>query len=114
MQILKKSDSKLLDRSYLEVLIEGKAGSLSRKDAISMVAEEMKVGPEKVGLLGLEQRSGSMDIWGKFFVYGSEGSRDRLHPKHLGVRLLTKEEKEKLKQEKKKAATAAPAPEAKK
>ena len=40
---------------------------------------------------------------GRFHVYDSEESMKRLHHDYLRVRLLTKEEREKLKQEKKKA-----------
>ena len=113
MQIQKKSESKLLGRTLVEVVIEGKAGALSRKEAIAMVAEEMKTPAENVGVVVLAQQSGSRDIWGKFYVYGSADTK-KIHPKHLNERVLTKEEREKLKQERKKAKTPAPAPEAKK
>ncbi len=42
---------------------------------------------------------------GSFGVYGSEEAMRRTHPHHLSVRLMTKEEREKLKQAKKKAKT---------
>jgi len=110
LQVQKKTDSKLLDRTYLEVLFEGKGGKLSRKEAVSIVAEQLKVGPERVGLVVLQARSGTSDVLGKFQVYGSPEAKKKMHPKYLDVRLLTKEEREKLKQERKKAKTAAPAP----
>lgn len=109
MQVQKKTDSRLLDRSYVEVLFEGKSGKLSRKEAVAMVADEMKVEAERVGLIGLEERSGTTDILGKFNVYGSAETKKKLHPGYLDVRLLTKGEREKLKQAKKSAA-AVPAP----
>ncbi len=113
MQVQKKTESKLLGRTYVEVKLEGKAGRITRKDAIAMVAEEMKVGPEKVGIVGLWERSGSTDVVGGFYVYSTPESM-KIHPKYLNVRTMTKEEREKLKQEKKKAKTAAPKAEAKK
>ena len=109
MQVQKKSDSKLLDRSYVEVLFEGKSGKLSRKEAVAMVAGEMKVDAARVGLISLGERAGTTDLLGKFHVYGSAETKKRLHPEHLETRLLTKEEREKLKQAKKTAA-ATPAP----
>ena len=109
MQIQKKTESKLLDRTYVEVLFEGKGGKISRKEAVALVAGELRVGPEKVGLIGLEERSGTTDVVGKFHVYGSPESKSRMHPGYLDVRLLTKEEREKLKQDKKNAKNAAPA-----
>jgi ribosomal protein S24E len=113
LQVQKKSESKLLGRTYVEVMLPGKAGHITRKDAIAGLAEEMKVGPESVGLVGLWQKSGTTDVVGGFYVYSTqEGAK--IHPKHLKVRTLTKEDREKLKQEKKKAKTAPPKTEAKK
>jgi ribosomal protein S24E len=114
LQAGRKAGSKVLDRSYVELALEGKAGKLTRKEAIAAVAQQLKVAPENVGLVRLEGHSGSSDVLGRFYVYGSQESKKRLHPRHLEERTLTKEEREKLKQERKKAATPAPAPEAKK
>ncbi len=114
MQVEKKTESKVLDRSYVEVSMEGKAGKVSRKEAIAAVALEMGVAPESVALIRMDGESGTTNIVGKFYVYGSAASKKKLQPRYLEERTLTKEEREKLKQERKKAATLAPAPEAKK
>ena len=114
LQVEKKSQSRVLDRSYVEVSMEGKAGRMSRKEAIVAVAQEMGVGPENVALIRLEGESGTTKVVGRFYVYGSAESKKRIEPKYLAERLLTKEEREKLKQERKKAAVPAAAPEAKK
>lgn len=115
MQVLKKSESKLLDRTYVETLMEVKGGKLARKDAIEMVAKEMGVQAERVGLVRLKGQSGTTAVMGEFYVYGSPESKKHTHPKHLEERLLSKEERAKLKEAKKKAAAApAAAPEAKK
>ncbi len=116
MQVEKKSESKVLDRSYVEVTMDGKAGKMSRKEAIAAVAQELGVPAENVGLIRIDGQSGTTKVVGKFYVYGSPESKKMVHPKYLEVRMLSKEEREKLKQEKKKAAApaAAPAPEAKK
>ncbi len=109
--MLSKAESKLLNRIVVEVRIRGKAGKLTRKEALTLVAEEMAVSAAKIGLVKMEQQSGSRDIVGKFFVYESEETMKKVHPEHLSVRILSKEDREKLKQERKKAA--APKPEAK-
>ena len=114
MQVVKRSDSKVLERSYVEVSMEGKAGKITRKEAIASVAQEMGVPPENVALVRIEGESGSTKVLGKFYVYSSEAAKKSLQPRYLGERTLSKEEREKLKQEKKKAKTPAPAPEAKK
>lgn len=114
MQVEKKSESKVLDRSYVEMSLEGKAGRISRKEAIAAVAQELGVPPENIALVRMDGQSGTTKVKGKFYVYGSPVSKRRLHPGYLEERMLTKEERDKLKQERKKAATPAPAPEAKK
>jgi ribosomal protein S24E len=114
LQADRKVGSKVLDRSYVELALEGKSGKLTRKEAIAAVAQQLGVPPENVGLVRLEGHSGSSDVLGRFYVYGSQESKKRLHPRFLEERTLTKEEREKLRQERKKAATPAPAPEAKK
>ena len=115
MPVEKKSESKVLDRSYVEMTLEGKAGKVTRKEAIAMVAQEMGVPAENVGLLRIDGQSGTTKVLGRFYVYGSAASKKRVHLKYLDERTLTKEEREKLKQERKNAATpAAAAQEAKK
>ena len=110
MQLEKKSESKVLDRSYVEASLDDRAGKITRKEAIAMVAQEMGVPPENVGLISMDGQSGTRKVLGRFYVYGSAASKERVHPKYLGERTLTKEEREKLKQERKKAATPAAAP----
>jgi ribosomal protein S24E len=114
LQAEKKSESKILDRAYVEVQMVGKAGRITRKEAVAAAAQELGVSPERVGLVRIDGESGTTNLVGRFFVYGSPESKKRLHPRHLDERSLTKEEREKLKQERKKAAAPAPAPEAKK
>lgn len=110
MSLQKKSESKVLDRSYVEVSLDGRAGKIGRREAIAMVAQEMGVPLENVGLISIDGGSGTTRVLGRFFVYGSAASKKRIHPKYLDERTLTKEEREKLKQDRKKAATAAAPP----
>ncbi len=114
MQVLKRTESKLLDRSYVELLMDAKGGKLARKDAIEMLAKELGVQAENVGLVKLKGQSGTTKVVGEFYVYGSPESKKRAHPKYLDVRLLSKEEREKLKQAKKKQKAPAAAEEKKK
>lgn len=115
MPAVRKSESKVLDRAYVEMTMEGRAGKVTRKEAIAAVAQEMGVPAENVALIRIDGQSGTTNILGRFYVYGSAESKKKIQPKYLEERTLTKEEREKLKQERKKAATpAAAAPEAKK
>lgn len=114
MKILTKTESKLLGRTYIEIEMEGKAGMISRKDAVSAAATELNVPGDQVALLRLDQKAGSREVVGRFFVYSSPEGKKKVHPPHLAERILTKEEREKLRQDRKKAATPPPAPEKKK
>lgn len=114
MQVEKKTDSKVLERSYIELRLQGRAGKLTRKEAVAAAAQELGVAPETVGIVRLDGQAGTTDVIGKFYIYGSAESKKKIHPRYLDERMLTKEEREKLKQERKKAAAPAPAPEAKK
>ncbi len=114
MQLVKRSDSKVLERSYVELRFDGRAGKLTRKEALAAVAQELGVAPENVGIVRLDGQAGTTDMIGRFYVYGSAEVKKRIHPRYLEERVLTKEEREKLKQERKKAAIPAPAAEAKK
>jgi ribosomal protein S24E len=114
LQIEKKVESKLLDRTYIESSIENTAGRLTRREAVARLAQELGVPQDNIGLLRLEEQSGTAAVLGKFYVYGSKESKKRLHPRYLEERSLSKEEREKLKQDRKKAKTPAAAKEAKK
>lgn len=109
MQVAKKVESKVLGRSYVEVSMEGRAGKLTRREAIEAVAKELGVPAENVGLLRIEGQSGTTDLVCKFYVYSSPEAKKRLHLRHLDERTLTKEEREKLKRERKKPKAAAQA-----
>ena len=114
LQLVKRSDSKILERSYVELRLEGRAGKLTRKEAIVAAAQELGVAPENVGVVRLDGQAGTTDVIGRFYVYGSAEVKKKIHPRYLEERILTKEEREKLKQERKKAAIPTPATEAKK
>jgi len=114
LSVEKRSDSKVLERSFVELRLEGRAGKLTRKEAVAAAAQGLSVSPERVGIVKLYGRAGTTDVIGRFYVYGSAEAKKKIHPRHLEERVLTKEEREKLKQERKKSATPAPASEAKK
>jgi len=103
MQVLEKKNSKLLERTEVRVDFGDKAGTLSRKEAVKLIADELRVDQSKVGIVALRTGSGSKNLVGLFHVYQSGDAMKTLHQKYLTVRLLTKEEREALKQAKKKA-----------
>ncbi|MDA4118373.1 MAG: hypothetical protein OK455_08525 [Thaumarchaeota archaeon] len=107
MQVLEKKENKLLGRWDVDVLFPAKAGGLSRKEAVTQVAQSMNVEETRVSLLRLSSGSGSRDLIGTFRVYDTEGTRKLVSPSYLATRLMSKEEREAAKQAKKKAEAAA-------
>jgi ribosomal protein S24E len=114
LQVEKKTESKVLARTYVEVNLEGKAGKLTRKEAIDTVAQELGVARENVAIVRLDGQAGTTGVRGKFYVYETPEAKKRVHPRYLEERTLSKEDREKARQARKKAAAPAPAPEAKK
>jgi ribosomal protein S24E len=114
LQVLRRSESKVLGRSYVEVSLDGTAGKISRNEAIESVSKELGVPKENVGLIRIDGESGTTRVIAKLYLYGSTETKKRLHQRHLAERTLSREEREKLKQERKKPAAQAAAPEAKK
>jgi ribosomal protein S24E len=103
MDILERKESKLLGRTEVRVHFGEKSGALSRSEAVKMVADQLKVEPANVGIVALRSGSGSRALVGLFHVYDSKDSMKIMQEKHLGERLLTKEQREALKQAKKQA-----------
>ena len=96
MPIEKKSQSKVLDRSLVELTMDDRAGKVTRKEAVAAVAQEMGVAAENVALIRLDGQSGTRRVRGKFYVYGSAASMKKVHPSYLDERSLSMEEREKL------------------
>jgi ribosomal protein S24E len=107
MEVTKRKDSKLLARSELEVVFADKSGALNRKDAIKEVAKAENVSEDRVTLLELRGGAGTRNLVGYFHVYDSAEGRKEISERYLASRLLSKDEKEAIKQEKKKADAAA-------
>ena len=82
MQVLKRSDSKVLERSYVELRLDGRAGKLTRKEAIALAAQELGVAPESVGIVKLDGQAGTTDVIGRFYVYSSAEARKKAHPRY--------------------------------
>jgi ribosomal protein S24E len=103
MDIIDRKESKLLERIQLKVLFKEKSGVLARKDAVKAIAQEMNVDESSIGLISLKPEAGTRNLIGTFHIYNSEEKMKMIHHKHLSVRLMSKEEREALKQAKKKA-----------
>lgn len=107
MNVISKTESKLLGRTDVEVLFPARAGALNRRDAVKEVAQALNAEENRVSLVMLDPEAGTRNVRGHFRVYATEDAKNTFVPRYLTVRLMTKEEREALKQARKKAEQAA-------
>lgn len=112
LEIQSDFENMLLRRREISALVRGLSGKLTRQAAVDLLATQAKVDGKQVHVISLQPRAGTPDLSGVFYVYEDEKDAQRQLPKYLRVRLLTKEERKKLREEAKKAK--APKPEGKK
>ncbi|MCP8311222.1 MAG: hypothetical protein L6N95_02050 [Candidatus Methylarchaceae archaeon HK01B] len=104
-QIKEDNRKDLLGRREISYIFSSIAGSLTRQDAVKMVAEKLNVDIDKVYLISLKMRTGTRDVSGLFYIYDNPEDAKKQLPRHLFLRMLSKEEREKvIKEAKKKEA----------
>ncbi len=86
----------LLRRREVRCLFRGKAGKLSRNDAVSLVTQQLKLDKKFVIPVTLKCETGKADVKGIFYVYEDEGLAKKHLPKYVFLRLLSKEERKKV------------------
>lgn len=104
VELIERKESRLLGREYLKVLVRDAAGKLTRREAINLLASTLGLAQENIFLLNLDCQTGSRDVLAEFHVYKNKEAKV-LFPRYLLERMLSKEEREKLKQERKKQKT---------
>ncbi|MEM3437881.1 MAG: hypothetical protein QXP55_05065 [Nitrososphaerales archaeon] len=104
MQIVKDSRNDLLRRREINCIFNSMAGLIKRQDAINMVAKSLNVDAKNVYLISLRTKTGTRDVSGLFYIYDNPEDAKKQLPKYLFLRLLPKEEREKLLKESKKKA----------
>ncbi len=102
----------LLKRREVRCLFRGKAGKLTRNDAVNLLTQQLKLDKKFVIPVILKCETGKADVKGTFYVYDDEGLAKKHLPKYVFLRLLSKEERKKIeeaqKAEAKKPEAAAP------
>ena len=106
LQIVKDIRNDLLGRREVDCILKSMAGFLKRQDAVNTVAKSLKVDAEKVHLISLETETGTRDVYGLFYIYDKPEDAKKQLPKYLSLRMLPKEEREKLAKEAKKKEPA--------
>lgn len=97
--IINKFENQLLGRVEVEALFYGQAHLASRQKVREIIAKELNVDQNLVFPIKISTSSGVRDAKILAYVYKKVDDAKRQLPKHLFVRLLSKEEREKVKKE---------------
>lgn len=109
--IIKDIDNPLLDRKEVTILFKDASGKLTKGGGVERVVKDLKVKQENVIPMSLKGKYGSRDIIGTFYIYKDMNLARKQLPEYIFTRMLSKEDRRKLLDErKKKAAPAAKRP----
>ena len=88
----------LLKRREVKCSFKGSAGRLTRKEAVEILTKELKLDEKFVIPANLICKNGVNDIHGTFYIYDDENLAKKHLPKYIIMRMLTKEERKKVKE----------------
>ena len=88
----------LLKRREVRCLFKGQAGKISRNDAVNLLSQQLKLDKKFVIPVTLKCETGKTDVKGMFYVYDDEGLAKKHLPKYVFLRLLSKEERKKVRE----------------
>jgi len=91
----------LLKRREVKCLFKGLAGKLTRKEAVEMLAKELKLDKKFIIPVKLLCETGMKDVSCTFYVYDDDNLPKKHLPKYIFMRMLTKEERKKAREEEK-------------
>lgn len=92
----------LLKRMEVSYVFKDANGRLSREEARELVSKQLNRPKEKVYLIKLEGEYGTKDLKGLFYIYDDPNLAALHLKKYLHLRMLTKEERKKAYDEKRK------------
>lgn len=107
-------DNSLLGRKEATYIFRGSSGLLSRAQAVKMVASDLGAKEENVIAVSLEGRHGSRDLVGTFYLFEDMKVARAQLPKYVFLRRMSKEERKKYFEERRKSRTKKVAPAQKK
>ncbi len=107
MERLSLAENKLLERKEAVFLFKDMAGKLTKAEAVKAVAQDLGVPEEKVIAIKLETMFGTTDVRGTFYIYDDVGKAKKQMPEYIFLRMLGKEERKKILEERRKAKVQA-------
>lgn len=108
--MVEDNENPLLGRRDVTLQLTHSQGSTPTRSGVRQrLAGNFKVAPEQVQITKMETKRNTWVTVCSAHIYTSKEAAEKLTPKHLFLRDRPKEEKEKVKAEKKKAGKAKPA-----
>jgi ribosomal protein S24E len=94
--LISKIEKPLLGRTEVSAVVKDAASTLSRKKASEMLAKEFGVEEKLVFPVNIHTASGNRDAVIHAFIYKNLDDAKKQLPKHFFVRMLSKEERDKI------------------
>jgi len=99
LNLISKVENPLLGRTEVSAIVKNAASTLSRKMASEMLAKEFGVEEKLVIPINIRTSSGNRDVVVNASIYKNLDDAKKQLPKHYFVRILSKEEREKINKE---------------
>ena len=111
-ELVQEQHNKFLSRKEVTVRFKEIKGTLTRDDAANSVAQQLSVDKSKVFPIKINFQAGASSAKGVFYIYDNPELAKKYLPKHLMLRSLSKEERQKAKEADKQRKVARAAPKA--
>ncbi|HVP23533.1 MAG TPA: hypothetical protein VMS77_06440 [Conexivisphaerales archaeon] len=114
LQRTKLFENALLGRKEATYYFKDSAGMLNRSQAVKLVANDLGVKEENVVVMGIRGRQGTRDLVGTFYAFEDVKAAKAQLPKHYFLRSMSKEDRKKYFEERRKSRAKKVAPAQKK
>jgi ribosomal protein S24E len=114
LQQTKLFENTLLNRKEATYYFKDSAGALNRSQAVKMVASDLGVKEENVVLMAIRGKQGTRDVVGTFYVFEDVKAAKAQLPKYYFLRNMSKEERKKYFDDRRKSRAKKVAPAQKK
>jgi len=114
LQRTKLFENTLLGRKEATYFFKDSAGALNRAQVVKMVASDLGVKEDNVVLMAIRGKQGTRDVVGTFYVFDDVNVAKAQLPKYYFLRSMSKEDRKKYFEERRKSRAKKVAPAQKK
>jgi ribosomal protein S24E len=100
--VIEDRENPLLNRREVVCLFPSSAGKITRADVVKTVSQTLNVPSEQIIPIRIEHSHGVRDTKVTLYIFRNAGDAKKQLPKHILQRLLPKEERKKLAEQKSK------------